>query len=49
MHQISLAGGYMIADGAKFKLEGRFDIVNPAGAGNTEYTFGGALAFAYDF
>lgn len=49
MHQISLAGGYMIADGAKFKLEGRFDIVNPAGGGNTEYVYGGALAFAYDF
>ncbi|MFH1829540.1 MAG: outer membrane beta-barrel protein [Pseudomonadota bacterium] len=49
MHQIALAGGYMIADGAKFKLEGRFDIVNPTGASNTEYTYGGAIAFAYDF
>lgn len=49
MYQIWLGGGYMIADGAKMKLEGRFDIVNPAGGGNTEYVFGGALAFAYDF
>jgi hypothetical protein len=49
MHQIALAGGYAIADGAKLKMEGRFDIVNPAGASNTEYVFGGALAFGYNF
>lgn len=49
MHQIWLAGGYSIADGAKVKAEGRFDIVNPAGAGNTEYIYGAALAFAYNF
>ncbi len=49
MHQIALAGGYAIADGAKLKLEGRFDIVNPVGGSNTEYVYGGALAFAYDF
>jgi len=49
MHQISLAIGYMIADGAKMKIEPRFDIVNPAGGGNTEYVFGGALAFGYEF
>ncbi len=49
MYQIALGGGYMIADGAKLKLEGRFDIVNPVGPSNTEYTYGGALAFVYDF
>ncbi len=49
LHEISLAGGYMVADGAKLKLEGRFDIVNPTGASNTEYVYGGALAFAYNF
>ncbi len=52
IHQISLAGGYAIADGAKLKLEGRFDIVKPSTsiiANNTEYNYGGALAFAYDF
>jgi len=49
MHQIWLGAGYMIADGAKLKFEGRFDIVNPAGGGNTEYIYGGNLAFAYDF
>ncbi|MFA5811734.1 MAG: outer membrane beta-barrel protein [bacterium] len=52
IHQITLAGGYAIADGAKLKLEGRFDIVKPASVvlpGNTEYVYGGALAFAYDF
>ncbi len=49
IYQISLAGGYEIADGAKMKMEGRFDIVNPIGASNTEYTYGLALAFDYDF
>jgi hypothetical protein len=49
IHEIALAGSYAVADGAKVKLEGRFDIVNPIGAGNTEYVFGGAMAFAYDF
>lgn len=49
VHEISLAGNYAIADGAKLKLEGRFDIVDPTGGGNTEYVYGAALAFAYDF
>ena len=49
IHEVSLAGNYAIADGAKLKLEGRFDIVNPTGAANTAYVYGGALAFAYDF
>lgn len=49
MHQIALAGGYEIADGAKMKMEGRFDIVNPTGAANTEYAYGVALAFGYNF
>ncbi|MBN1282196.1 MAG: outer membrane beta-barrel protein [Proteobacteria bacterium] len=49
MHQITLAINYAIADGAKFRVEPRFDIVNPAGGGNTEYVFGGALAFGYEF
>lgn len=30
IHEISLGGSYMIADGARFKLEGRFDIVKPS-------------------
>lgn len=53
MHEIALAGGYSVADGAKLKLEGRFDIIKPstttAPASRTQYVFGGALAFAYDF
>ncbi len=49
MHEITLAGGYAIADGAKLKLEGRFDIVNPVGGSNTEYVYGGAMAFVYNF
>ena len=48
-HQVSLAGGYAIADGVKLKLEGRFDIINPVGPANTEYVYGGAMAFAYNF
>lgn len=49
VHEVSLAGNYAIADGAKLKLEGRFDIVKPSVAGTTQYVYGGALAFAYDF
>ncbi|HPQ80308.1 MAG TPA: outer membrane beta-barrel protein [bacterium] len=36
VHQITLAGGYAIADGAKLKLEGRFDIVQPSTQGWSE-------------
>lgn len=49
IHEIVLAGQYAVADAAKVKIEGRFDIVNPTGGGNTAYVYGGALAFAYDF
>jgi hypothetical protein len=49
LHQISLATGYSVADGAKLKMEGRFDIVNPAGPSNTQYTYGFAMAFGYRF
>ncbi|MBT3182585.1 MAG: outer membrane beta-barrel protein [Deltaproteobacteria bacterium] len=47
--EIALGGAYSVADGAKFKIEGRFDIVNPTGASNTEYTYGAVMAFVYDF
>ncbi len=49
IYQTSLAGGYEVADGAKMKMEGRFDIINPAGPSNTYYNYGLALAFAYNF
>ncbi len=57
IHQITLAGGYAIADGAKLKLEGRFDMIKPGVDATvlpgvttqTQYVMGGALAFAYDF
>ena len=55
MHQIALAGGYAIADGAKLKLEGRFDIIKPTQdtafgmSGRTQYVMGGALDFEYEF
>ena len=48
VYEVSLAGNYAIADGAKLKLEGRMDMLKPSGGG-TEYVYGGALAFAYDF
>jgi len=55
IHEITLGGAYAIADGAKFKLEGRFDIVKPsqairavAGFG-TEYVYGAVAGFVYDF
>lgn len=57
VYQISLAGGYAIADGAKLKLEARVDMnkpfkgYNPAanGLAGTYYNYGGAVAFAYNF
>ncbi|MFH0800603.1 MAG: outer membrane beta-barrel protein [Pseudomonadota bacterium] len=49
IQQIALAGGYSIADGAKLKLEGRFDIVKPVGKSTTQYVYGAAMAFAYNF
>ena len=49
IYQASLAGGYEIADGAKLKMEGRFDIINPTGASNTYYNYGLALGFGYNF
>lgn len=55
MHEIALGGAYAVADGAKFKLEGRFDMVKPnpatratAGFG-TEYVYGAVVGFVYDF
>ena len=49
VHEISLAGGYAIAEGATLKLEGRFDIVDPTGPSNNQYVYGGAMAFGYEF
>lgn len=51
VHQIALAGGYSVADGAKLKLEGRVDLLRPGK--NTglskSYVYGVAAAFAYNF
>lgn len=50
VHEIALGGGYAVADGAKFKLEGRFDIVKPTVAGtSTQYVFGAVMGFVYNF
>ncbi|MBI4211322.1 MAG: outer membrane beta-barrel protein [Deltaproteobacteria bacterium] len=48
-NEISLGGAYAVADGAKVKLEGRFDWVKDTTSGLKSYDFGGALAFAYNF
>lgn len=49
IHEITLGGAYAVADGAKFKLEGRFDIVKPNASGTTQYVYGGVAGFVYDF
>ena len=46
-NEISLGGGYAVADDAKIMLEGRFDWVNTAGL--KSYDYGAALALAYNF
>lgn len=49
-HEITLATGYMITDGARFNLEGRVDVAQSAVAG-TSVGFGYGLggSFAYSF
>ena len=49
VHEIALAGGYAVADGATIKLEGRFDIVNPSGGSNNQYVYGLVMGFGYEF
>lgn len=48
IHENAIAFGYYIADSAKLKMEGRFDIVVPAG-GATQYVGGLAMALSYAF
>jgi len=48
IHENAIALGYYIADSAKLKMEGRFDIVVPAG-GATQYVGGAAMALSYAF
>lgn len=49
-HQISLATGYAIADGARFVLEGNVDMSKARGTGTTtSYAMGVAGMFAYSF
>jgi hypothetical protein len=48
IHEMSLGGGYYIADSAKLKLEGRMDVVNPD-AGSRQLVYGVATALAYAF
>lgn len=51
IHQISLATGYSIADGARFVLEGNVDMSKARGAAAapTSYAMGVAGMFAYSF
>lgn len=48
LHEISLGGGYYVAESAKIKFELRTDIVDPK-VGNTQYAYGTAVGFAYAF
>lgn len=50
-HDFAVAAGYAIADGARFGLEGRFDLTNPSAAadGSTGQNLGLAGTFAYNF
>ncbi|OGQ44138.1 MAG: hypothetical protein A2W61_01630 [Deltaproteobacteria bacterium RIFCSPLOWO2_01_44_7] len=48
-HEITVAGNYMITDGAKLKLEGGYTLINPTGPANKQHTFGLGGAFAYEF
>lgn len=44
-----IAGRYFLRDDAIIVGEGRCDIIDPAGASNTEFVYGAALAFVYSF
>ncbi|HPM41583.1 MAG TPA: outer membrane beta-barrel protein [bacterium] len=48
IHEASLGGGYMVADGMKFKVEARTDAVLPAG-GKTQWVPGAAVGFVCAF
>ncbi len=48
IHENAIGLGYYIADSAKLKMEGRFDIIVPAG-GATQYVGGAAMALSYAF
>jgi hypothetical protein len=49
MHQISLATGYQITDGARLVIEGGIDLGKPSAGGGTGLTPGAAAMFAYSF
>ncbi len=49
LHQISLATGYQITDGARLVIEGGIDLGKPSAGGGTGMTPGVAGMFAYSF
>lgn len=49
LHEMALAGNYAISEGAKFRLEGGYTFVKPAGNVGNQHTFGAAAGFAYEF
>jgi hypothetical protein len=50
LHEVALGGQYHIADGAKFQIEGRYDMMkNTTLSTGTGSAYGGALAFLYNF
>lgn len=48
IHEISVGGGFSVAETIKFKMEGRFDIVDPAG-GTKQWVPGVAIELASAF
>ena len=48
IHAWTLAAGYQIADGAKFKLEYKFEFVDPQGGNKSDY-HAVAVEYAYNF
>jgi hypothetical protein len=49
IHDFSLGASYQITDGAKLKMEYRFDLGLPRGGGGKSQNHGFALEFAYNF
>ncbi len=49
-HEVSLATGYQITDGARFNLEGRADLAQASAAAATNgFGYGAGASFAYSF
>jgi hypothetical protein len=48
-YDLTLATGYEITDGARFVIEGRYDLQKPSAGGSKNHIYGAAAGFFYDF